>query len=98
MTEDARLAAVVDEQRREQADERRLPRPVLAENRHALAARHRERDALDRGPALAREEARLPVSADEVLAEIADLDGRRLAEGGRIERSGCCDGRHAPAP
>ena len=46
VAEDVRAAAVVQEQRREQPDERRLPRAVLAEDRDALAAGDLEGDAL----------------------------------------------------
>jgi hypothetical protein len=51
VAEDAGLAAVVDEQRREQPDQRRLARAVLAEDRDALAALDRERDVVQRDAA-----------------------------------------------
>ena len=73
--EDARLAAVVQEQRRQQPDERRLARAVLAEDRDALAALDRERDVLDRDAA-ARADALLP--ADELLAQVVNFDGVHL--------------------
>src|SRR5207248_7540876 len=75
-----RVAAVVDQQRREQADERRLPRAVLAEDGHALATGDREGDVVERRPrTLAREAARVAVTALERLPQVAHLDGRRVA-------------------
>ena len=80
MAEDPRLAAVVDQQRREETDERRLPRAVLAEDGDALAAGDRERDVGERRPrTLSREAARLFVLAVERLPQVAHLDGGRLA-------------------
>src|SRR2546427_348448 len=63
VAEDARLPAVGQQQRREQADERRLPGAVLAEDRDALAALHLEADALQRRAAASLEEA-LPARED----------------------------------
>jgi hypothetical protein len=48
VTEDARLAAVLEQKRREQADQRRLARAVLAEDGNALAALDRKRDRAER--------------------------------------------------
>src|SRR5438309_10570942 len=48
VAEDRCAATVGQQQRREHTDERRLSRPVLAQDRDALAALHRERDALER--------------------------------------------------
>jgi hypothetical protein len=72
-------AAVVEEQGREQPDQRRLAGAVLAQDRDALSALHRERDALERRPLLAREPARLLVAARELLAEVVDLHSRGRA-------------------
>ena len=82
--EDARLAAVVDQERREQADERRLARAVLAENRDALAAFDRERHVLERRHPPPREAARAPVAAAELLRQVR-----------RPRRPGRPDGRMA---
>ena len=46
-----RLAAVLQEQRGEEPDQRRLARAVPAQDGDALAAGDRERDALERRPA-----------------------------------------------
>ena len=74
------FAAVVDQQRREQADERRLPRAVLAEDGDALATGDREGDVDERRPrTLPRYAARFAVATVEGLAQVAHLDGGRLA-------------------
>ena len=70
-------AAVGEQQRREQADQRRLARPVLAEDGDALAALHREGDPVQRRDGPLREPARLPVATEERLAQVLDDDGRR---------------------
>ena len=70
-------AALEQEQRREHAHERRLARAVLAEDGDALAPRQREADVLQRGdPAAADAAVAAPVTADELLAQIVDFDGR----------------------
>ena len=74
--EHLRAAPVVEEQRREQPDERRLAGAVLAQDRDALAPLDRERDAVDGGAALAHEPPRLLVAPDEILAQIAHVHGR----------------------
>src|SRR5439155_18567704 len=80
VAEDPCLAAVVDQQRREQADQRRLPRAVLAEDGDALAAGDREGDVVERRPRTpAREAARLAVAAPERLPQVTHLDGGSLA-------------------
>jgi hypothetical protein len=82
--EDAGLAAVVDQEGREQADERRLARPVLAQDGDALAARDRERDVVECGHAApSREAARAPVTPPELLAEVRDFDRRHIPANGR---------------
>ena len=76
VAEDARRAPVVQQQRREQADERRLAGAVLAEHGDALAAGDRQ---ARRRPAPARAGAREAAVAAhapaELLAEAARLDG-----------------------
>src|SRR4029078_1974728 len=79
VAEDMGAAAVVEEQGREQPDQRRLARAVLAQDRDALAPLHRERDALQRRALLAREPACLLVAARELLAQIAHVDGKHLS-------------------
>src|SRR5207237_2630403 len=80
VAEDLRLAAVLDQQRREQADERRLSRAVLAEDGDALATGDREGDVGERRPrTLAGETARFPGAAPERVAQVAHLDGGHLA-------------------
>src|SRR5262249_3254837 len=71
VAEDARLAAVVQEQSRQKPDQRRLARAVLAENRDALAALDREGDVVQRDAA-PRVDALLP--PDELLAQVVNLD------------------------
>ena len=73
MPEDRRLAAVVEEERRQEPDQRRLPRAVLAENRHALAALDAELDVLQGSDATAAREP--AVASPEFLPEAAHLDG-----------------------
>src|SRR4029078_5691984 len=68
--EDGRAPAVVDEQRRERADERRLARPVLAEDGHARAPPERERHPVERPDARAR----TALAAGELLCETDDFD------------------------
>jgi hypothetical protein len=74
--------AFVQEEGGEQTDQRRLPRAVLAQDRHALAALDREADAVEGGDspapnaqvrALAQPAA---VLADELLAQIGHFYGR----------------------
>jgi hypothetical protein len=62
--EDVRAAAVRQQQRREQPDERRLPGTVLAEDRDALAARDGERQPAQR----LDPDALAPVLPNELLA------------------------------
>ena len=84
MAEDARPSAVGEEERREQADERRLPRAVLAEDGDGLALLHRERDAVegDARAALAALLAALAgVLAAELLAQLVHLDGSTQLNG-----------------
>ena len=84
MPEDPSPAAVGKEKRREQADERRLPRAVLAEDGDGLTLLHRERDAVERHAraALAALLAALAgVLATELLAQLVDLDGYALLNG-----------------
>jgi hypothetical protein len=84
VAEDARAAAVLEQQRREQPDQRRLPRAVLAEDGHRLAARDLERHAVERRDALpAPAQAFTPVVAEELLAEVVDDDGGRSVGVGR---------------
>src|SRR5205807_10266149 len=79
--EHVRGAAVMKEQGREQPHERRLPGPVLAEDRHALAAAHLERQPVQRGDAApAPAHARATVTADELLAQVVDLDSREAGD------------------
>ena len=73
VAEDARAPAVVQEQRRKQPHERRLPRAVLAQDGDALAALDRERDVLEDGHAPAAQAAPLP--AEELLTEVEDFYG-----------------------
>src|SRR5581483_6838019 len=90
VAEDLGAAAVGEEQRREQADERRLPRAVLAEDRNALAALDLERDVLERGhaPAAAADARALRVTAEEFLAQVVDFHGEhQLLQNERRTRS-----------
>jgi hypothetical protein len=78
--EDPGRSAVGEEQRREQTDERRLPRPVLPEDGDGLALLHRERDAVE-GDARALPTALAGILAAELLAQLAHLDGQALLNG-----------------
>ena len=84
VAEYARPSPVREEKRREQADERRLPRAVLAEDGDGLALLHRERDAVE-GDARALVTALLTalagVLATELLAQLVHLDGSALLNG-----------------
>src|SRR6266540_808774 len=71
VAEDPRAAAVVKEQRRQEPDQSRLARAVLAEDGDRLSALHRERDALQRGATHAAAAA----TADELLAQVVDFNG-----------------------
>ena len=78
-------AAVVDQQRREQPHQRRLARAVLAEDGDALAPLHREAEAVQGGDAPpAAAHARAAVAADELLAQVVDLDSRNGGHGGYL--------------
>src|SRR5436190_9291531 len=93
VAEDRGAAPVGQQQRREQADKRRLARAVLTEDRDALATLHRERDALESryapsplSPASARR-----VAAEELLAQIVNFNGEHdelLRFGGTRTRAG----------
>jgi hypothetical protein len=89
VAEDARAAAVLEQQRREQPDQRRLARAVLAQDGHRLAAVHAERDALQRSDGLpAREAAGARGLAQERLAQPLDLHGRQAVAGaGRVRHA-----------
>jgi hypothetical protein len=97
MAEDPRVAAVVDQQRREQADERRLSRAVLAEDGDALATGDGEGDVGERRPrTLARESARFTVAAPERLQQVANLHrGDVMVGPGRQFDCGWCKSGHA---
>src|SRR6478752_616184 len=89
--EHVRAAAVVDQKRRQQAHERRLAGPVLSEDGQALAPLHREAEPLKGGDATpAAALARAAVTADELLAQVVDLDSRNGGHGGYL--SGYADG------
>src|SRR6266550_7184179 len=81
MPEHDRTAPVVQQQGREQPDERRLPGAVLAEYRDALAALDRERDVLERGhsPPAPAQAGALRVAAEEFLAQVVDFYGGHVA-------------------
>ena len=81
MAEDASTPSVGEQQRREQADERRLARPVLAEDRDGLAPLHRERDAVEGRPHALAEAPLLAVAHPELLTQRVDLDGRVQSNG-----------------
>jgi hypothetical protein len=68
--EDAGAPAVSEQQRGEQADERRLAGPVLAQDGNALAAGDLEGQPVERGHTAAA----APVAADELLAQVVDFD------------------------
>ena len=84
MAEHPGAATVVQQQRRQQADQRRLARAVLAQDRDALTAAHREADVPQGGhrAVVAAERAfesalvLAAATATELLAEVAHLDGR----------------------
>src|SRR5262249_1809223 len=71
VAEDARLAARRQEQGREQADQGRLARAVLAEDRDAFAALDREGNALQRRAAAPLDET---LAAGEDLLEVTCFD------------------------
>src|SRR5439155_25963735 len=73
--EDLRVAGVRQQQRRQQPDQCRLARAVLAQNRDALAALHGEGHALERRYALTPLAHVRPrrVAAEEFLAQVVDL-------------------------
>src|SRR6266545_7089900 len=80
VAEDLGLSAVREQQRRQHPNQRRLPRAVLAQDRDALAALHRERDAFEcryAPPPLAQVRSRR-VAAEEFLAQVVDFNGRHL--------------------
>src|SRR5437763_9180731 len=79
--EDERAAAIVQQQGREQPDERRLPGAVLPEDGDALAALDRERDVLERGhsPPAPAQTGALRVAAEEFLAPVVDFYGGHVA-------------------
>src|SRR5512132_4375570 len=70
VAEDARAAPVVEQQRREDAHEGRLARPVAPEHGDALAPGDGERDAVERGGA----HAPAALAAHELLGETDDVD------------------------
>src|SRR5581483_7599416 len=73
--EDERRPRVVQQERREQADQGRLAGSVPAEDRDALAALDRERDAVQRRQAALAREASVGLHpAPELLAKLAHLD------------------------
>src|SRR5918995_729148 len=87
VSEDRHPAAVVQQQGREQTDERRLPGAVLAQDREGLALQHRERDAVEGGdPVPLASESPASFTADELLAEVDDLDRRHGAVAARLRR------------
>jgi hypothetical protein len=68
--EHPRAAAVPEQQRREQANERRLARPVLPQHGDTFAARDLERHGLERGHATAA----AAITTAELLAQVVDFD------------------------
>jgi hypothetical protein len=77
VAEDLGAAAVRKQQRRENADQRRLARAVLPQDRDALAALDRKRDAFERryaAAALAHARPRR-IAAEELLAQVVDFNG-----------------------
>ena len=74
MAEDPGGAAVRQQQCRKEANERRLPGAVLAQDRDGLTALEGERDAVESDPRLATEAALLAVGDPELLAELVELD------------------------
>src|SRR5579884_410622 len=88
VSEHARAAAIVQEQRRKQPDQRRLPGTVLAEDRHALAALDAEAHVLQRRPAtLTGEAAAVGAATAELLAQAPHVDCRYA---GRTTGAGWC--------
>ena len=87
MAEDARAAAVVEEQCREQPDQRRLARAVLAKDGNTLAARDLEADAAERiDPfAAAAQAGARAVATAELLAQVLDFNCRHLLLQTRLE-------------
>ena len=75
VAEDGRVPAVVQEQGREEPDQRRLARAVLAQDGDALAARDLEADAAQGLDALAAaaQAGALAVAAAELLAQVVDF-------------------------
>src|SRR5207237_10362090 len=80
VAEDRRAAAVVQEQCREQPDQRRLARAVLPEDRDAFAALDREGHAFEGREALplASQAGARRVAAEELLAQVVDFNGVHL--------------------
>src|SRR6266508_377113 len=80
VAEDRGVAAVRQEQRRQHADQRRLPGAVLPQDRDAFATLDRERDALEGGYAaspLAHARAH-GIAAEELLAQVVNFNGEHL--------------------
>src|SRR5439155_15748974 len=71
VAEDARTAAVREQERRQQADQRRLARAVRAEDRDAFAARDVEAHSAQRFDAAAS--LTPAVTPDELLAQIVNF-------------------------
>jgi hypothetical protein len=96
MAEDLRAAAVVQQQRREEAYESRLARAILAENRDGLAAGHVEGHTVQCGDPPPPWTRRCAGSlAPKLLAQLDDFDCgdgceglRRRLEGGLRLRHG----------
>jgi hypothetical protein len=80
VAEDPGRSAVGEEKCREQADKRRLPRTVLAEDGNGLSLVHRERDAAE-GDTRALLAALAGILAAELLPQLAHLDGQALLNG-----------------
>src|SRR6266566_3895393 len=76
VAEDGRRPAVRQEQRRQDADQRRLARAVLAQDGDALTPLDPERDALERRdtPSLAAQAGAVRIAARELLAQVVDLN------------------------
>src|SRR6266487_1727652 len=71
VVEDPGLAAVRQQEGGEQPDQRRLARAVLPQDRDALAALHRERDAVQRRPAATPNE---PLAARKDLPQVLNCN------------------------